>query len=48
MFLGSGEDFCVFHHIWAWWPSYLMMQNGLNKLIICLERRPSVISGENW
>ena len=31
-FPSSGEDFKVFYHIWAWWPSCSVVQNHLNKL----------------
>ena len=30
---GSGEDFCVFYHIWAWRPSWSCDQDIVNKRI---------------
>ena len=36
-----------FYHIWAWWPSCLMVRKHLNKWQYPFDRRSHVKSGEN-
>ena len=40
-FLGSGEDFKCFYHIWACQTSCSIVQNHLNKLLVSLQQKAS-------